>query len=121
MQLEIAILLMLMFYVGSYLIFDRNLIRIVFGFVILSNATNLFILAASGRPDNLAPPIDQDTAIQMIDPLPQALILTAIVIGFGMCAYLITLSYRIYVNHDKTDVVGMLDKEVSEAEKEDCA
>ena len=63
--------------------------------ILLSNAINLLLLVMSGSPLGKTPPIiDVANETSMVDPLPQALILTAIVIGFGMVAFLITLVYQ---------------------------
>ncbi len=96
---ETAILVGLLFGVSCYLILQASFVRILFGFILLSNAANLFVLAMSGRPENKAAPIVRDGAAAFVDPLPQALILTAIVIGFGVIAYLVLLLYRTF--HDQ--------------------
>jgi multicomponent K+:H+ antiporter subunit C len=65
---------------------------LVLGLTLLSYAVNLFLFA-SGRLTMDAPPLIRDGA-SYTDPLPQALVLTAIVIGFGMTAYLVMLALR---------------------------
>ena len=101
---ETAILVGILFSVATYLIMERSFVRILFGFLLLTNAANLFVLSMSGAPDGKAAPIVlPDAAGTMVDPLPQALILTAIVIGFGVAAYLIVLLYRIFLDHETVD------------------
>ncbi|MGE0152851.1 MAG: NADH-quinone oxidoreductase subunit K [Reyranellaceae bacterium] len=79
--------------VAAYLILSRNMLRIVLGLLVLSNAANLCIFIA-GRMDEAVPPLvaPGQTAIAVsANPLPQALILTAIVISFSLAAFTICL------------------------------
>ena len=107
MQVETALLVGVMFGCATYLILQLGFVRILFGFVILSNAANLLVLSMSGRPDGKGAPIVLDGGAPLVDPLPQALILTAIVIGFGMTAYLLLLLYRIYLDHQTVNTAEL--------------
>lgn len=107
MQVETAILTGVLFAAATYLILQHSFVKILFGFVILSNAANLLVLSMSGRPDGKAPPIVEDSGVVMVDPLPQALILTAIVIGFGVVAYLVFLLYRLFLDQRTTNAAEM--------------
>jgi multicomponent Na+:H+ antiporter subunit C len=78
---------------GVYLLLDRSLTRVLLGFLLLGNATNLLVLSAGG-PAGLAPILGYADAEQFNDPLPQALILTAIVITFGVAAFLLAIIHR---------------------------
>ena len=78
---------------GVYLLLDRSLTRVLLGFLLLGNATNLLLLSSGGRP-GLAPMLGYAEPQEMSDPLPQALILTAIVITFGIAAFLLALIHR---------------------------
>ena len=78
---------------GVYLLLDRSLTRVLLGFILLGNATNVLLLSAGGVP-GLAPILGYAEPGEMSDPLPQALILTAIVITFGVSAFLLALIYR---------------------------
>lgn len=85
---------------GVWLILQRNLIRITLGFVMLSNAANLIMIASSGSPAGKVDAVAQHSptgellkAGTYVDPLPQALILTAIVISFAVTAFQIVLVY----------------------------
>ena len=80
----------------------------LFGFALLTHAANLSILVASGDPTNRVTPIVTEAGLSYADPLPQALLLTAIVIGFGVGAYLIVLLYRLYLNEKRTDLSAIL-------------
>lgn len=88
-----------MVFVGVYLLLRRNLIRVMFGVMILSNAVNLLIFTM-GRFESIVPPVipyGMDAPAEVIaNPLPQALILTAIVIGFGLIVFAMVLLMRMY-------------------------
>jgi len=109
MQPETAILIGIMFTVATYLVLHRSFVRILFGFLILTTAANLFVLSMSGTPDGKNAPVVPavDTGAVMVDPLPQALILTAIVIGFGTAAYLVFLLYRLFLDQKTTDAIAL--------------
>ncbi len=91
-----------------YLLLSRSLIRMLLGLVLLGNGVNLVILVA-GRLGRIVPPIALGDAkaplVGAANPLPQALILTAIVIGFAMFAFLLVLAFRAYqsMEADNTD------------------
>ena len=82
-------------FAGTYMILSKNLIRIVLGTAIYTHVANLVILAMSGF-DGTNVPIINGEGKNYVDPLPQALILTAIVIGFAVTAFLLVLVYRTY-------------------------
>lgn len=80
--------------VGYYLVLERTLTRVLLGIVVLGNAVNLLILTTGGRM-GAAPLFDPGLEPdEYSDPLPQALILTAIVITFAVTAFLLALIYR---------------------------
>ncbi|MGY3319389.1 Na(+)/H(+) antiporter subunit C [Arthrobacter sp. H-02-3] len=82
---------------GIYLILERSLTRVLLGLMLLANATNLLILATGGYA-GLAPIFDKNTpAGDYSDPLPQALILTSIVISFAVTAFMLGIIYRTWV------------------------
>lgn len=78
---------------GVYLILRPRTFSVIFGLTLLSYAVNLYLLA-TGRVRATAAPILRDGVTGYADPLPQALVLTAIVIGFGMTAFLVVLALR---------------------------
>lgn len=108
MQLDTALLVGVLFGCGTYLVLQRSFVKILFGFIILSNAANLLVLAMSGEPDGRGAPLVMEGGGRLVDPLPQALILTAIVIGFGLIAYLVVLLYRLFLDHRTTDAGVLL-------------
>jgi multicomponent Na+:H+ antiporter subunit C len=82
---------------GIYLIMERSLTRVLLGLMLLANATNLLILATGGYA-GLAPMFDKDKDPRdYSDPLPQALILTSIVISFAVTAFMLGIIYRTWV------------------------
>lgn len=95
---------------GVYLILSRDLIRVMLGLSILSNGANLLIFTA-GRVTRDAPPIiDEHATVPegiIANPLPQALILTAIVIGFSLLAFALVLTFRSYRAIGNVDVDGL--------------
>jgi multicomponent Na+:H+ antiporter subunit C len=82
---------------GIYLILERSLTRVLLGLMLLTNATNLLILTTGGYA-GLAPFFNKDIgANEYADPLPQALILTSIVISFAVTAFMLGIIYRTWV------------------------
>mgnify|MGYP001093539953 FL=1 len=99
METVMAFLVGGLFAVGVYLLLRRSIVRILIGIAILSNATNLLVFTAAGLVRGGGPLVPEGaTAVPppYADPLPQALILTAIVIGFGVLAFAVVLAYRVY-------------------------
>lgn len=99
-----CLIVALLFSAAVYLILHKSFLRVLIGFGLLTHAANLMILTLSKSPINKASPVIlQGKALQdYVDPLPQALILTAIVIGFGASAYLIVMMYRLYKDQQTT-------------------
>ncbi|MEV0152312.1 Na(+)/H(+) antiporter subunit C [Micromonospora sp. NPDC050686] len=77
---------------GVVLLLERSLTRILLGVVLLGNGVNLLILV--GGRSGVAPLVDGERTGAMSDPLPQAMVLTAIVITFGLTAFLAAVAYR---------------------------
>ncbi|MBN2620446.1 NADH-quinone oxidoreductase subunit K [candidate division WOR-3 bacterium] len=93
----------ILFLIGLYaIITKRNLIKIAIGFALIEYAVNLFFALIGFKKGALAPIITRiDTVHNFVDPIPQALVLTAIVIALGTTALMLTVILRIY-NHYKT-------------------
>ena len=88
-----------LFAIGIYLIMRRSLVKLIMGMSLLTNAVNLLIFTVGGLTRGRAPLVPDGSDIpiaQTADPLPQAFILTAIVIGFGVLAFAIVLAIRVY-------------------------
>lgn len=109
MLLETAILAGVLFGFGIYMVLQSSFVRILFGFILLSNAANLVVLAMSGNPSGRDAPILLDATGPHVDPLPQALILTAIVVGFGLLSYLVFLLYRIFLDYRTTNAAELFE------------
>ena len=96
---------------GVYLILERSLTRVLVGIVVMSNGVNLCILLSGGAAGR-APIVDDGDPRRMSDPLPQALMLTAIVITLATAAFLLAMAYRSWQlsGHDdvKDDVEDVL-------------
>jgi len=96
---------------GIYLMLRRRLAQLIIGLGLLSNGTNLLIFTAGGLT-RAHPPLVSATAERLVppyaDPVPQALVLTAIVIGFGLLAFSLVLADRVHsmLGTDDVDDVG---------------
>lgn len=104
---------------AAYLLMSRNLLRMVLGLLLLSNAANLSIFIA-GRLDSDVPPLipaGQEVLQASANPLPQALILTAIVISFALVAYTVVLFERAYHRLQTVDTESMRTAEPDDADK----
>jgi multicomponent Na+:H+ antiporter subunit C len=94
MTVLLAAVVAVLYGVGVYLLLQRTLTRVILGLALLSHGANLMILVAGGA-SGLAPIVGVITGSEDVaDPLPQALILTAIVISFGLTVLLLALAYR---------------------------
>ncbi len=99
MEFYLALLVGVVFAASTYLMLSRSVIRLVLGVALLGNAANLLIFTV-GRVTRDIPPIIpagfEGTIQGIANPLPQALILTAIVIGFAIFSFVLILTYRAY-------------------------
>lgn len=114
MEAVLAILTGAMVAGSVFLMLSKNLVRFIFGLVLASNAVNLLIFAAgrleTSRPP-LIPPGTPRAAAALANSLPQALILTAIVIGFALLAFIFILFARAYQTLGTVDTEAMTDAE----------
>lgn len=105
-NLTMALLIGVLYTVGTYLLLQRTLTRIVIGLALLSHGANLLLLQAGGGR-GAVPFVDADGGAELAtiaDPLPQAMVLTAIVITFGVSAFLLALAYRSWVLTQQDEV-----------------
>ena len=102
----VYLLCMILFLVGLYgVIFKRNLIKIILGLCIMEYSTNLFLVLIGYINLKVSPIItDNPNAKNFVDPLPQALVLTAIVIGLSTTALLLAIAVRIYKKYGTFDI-----------------
>ncbi|ADI73818.1 NADH-ubiquinone oxidoreductase chain 4L [Methanohalobium evestigatum Z-7303] len=129
LSLTIAIL----FGLGTFLILRKDVIKVIIGLSIISHAVNVFIVSSGvfngdNAPiinghgsdsssniifndvldnDVLAPVVANTKEVVYVDPLVQALVLTAIVIGFSITAFILILAYRIYEEYGTTDITEL--------------
>lgn len=95
MEILMAFVIGVLFMTATYLILSKSLLRIIVGTGLLSHGAHLLILTMGGLKRGSAPLLGEN-AESYTDPLPQALILTAIVISFGVTAFFLVLAYRAY-------------------------
>ena len=110
MELVLAIVAGVLYAAGLYLMLRRRLSQIIIGLGLLGNGTNVLILSAAGVTRGRPPIIPHDAvqAASVADPVPQSLILTAIVIGFGVLAFSLVLAHRVHesAGSDDIDAIG---------------
>src|SRR6186713_125066 len=106
-ELLLALASGVLYAAGIYLILRRRLAQLIIGIGLLSNGTNLLIFTAGGLT-RARPPVVPDGAETLVepyaDPVPQALVLTAIVIGFGLLAFSLVLAQRVHATTGSDDV-----------------
>lgn len=102
MNIFLSLVVAMLFGVGIFLLLKRDLVRVVMGMTLISNAAILFTVAV-GLSRGSAPilPIPEESIFS--DPLAQALALTAIVINFGVTILLLALVYQVWVTHQSID------------------
>jgi multicomponent Na+:H+ antiporter subunit C len=109
MELVLAIVAGVLYAAGVYLMLRRRLAQLIIGLSLLSNGSNILILSAAGVTRAKPPLITAGIPLeQYADPVPQSLILTAIVIGFGVLAFSLVLAHRIQqtAGSDDIDAIG---------------
>lgn len=104
--MTIYVLCLILFCIGLYgVLRKRNIIKIIISFGIMEYAVNLFFILVGYRVHGRAPILAKDQQIlNMVDPLPQAMALTTIVIGLAITMLLIAVSMRIYEKHGTFDI-----------------
>lgn len=99
MEPILAIAVGLLYAAAIYMMLRRSIVKLVIGLMLLSNAANLLIFTSAGVTRGAPPLIAEGASLPdgvVADPLPQALILTAIVIAFGVLAFAVVLIHRAY-------------------------
>ncbi|KOP80062.1 Na(+)/H(+) antiporter subunit C [Cytobacillus praedii] len=95
MEIVMAFVIGILFMSATYLMLSKSLLRIIIGTGLLSHGAHLLILTMGGLKRGTVPLLGEE-ASSYTDPIPQALILTAIVISFGVTAFFLVLAYRAY-------------------------
>lgn len=113
-----------LFAIGTYLVIQRKLSRIIIGLSLMTHGANVLFVLSGRRGD--PPLVGTSPSTSFSDPLPQAMALTAIVISFGVTAFLLALAYRAWIITDDDEVeddvtdrlistTGFDDEELSDA------
>ncbi|WP_323674903.1 sodium:proton antiporter [Halorubellus sp. PRR65] len=110
-EVVLAAVLGFLFAVGTFLVLRRDVVRVVWGVSIISQAANVYLVTMSSLPGSAVPFVSAggSDAPATVDPLVQALVLTAIVIGFGTTAFALVLTYRTYEEHGTIDMFELAD------------
>jgi multicomponent Na+:H+ antiporter subunit C len=106
-ELLLALASGVLYAAGIYLMLRRRLAQLIVGIALLSNGTNQQIFTAGGHTRGRPPVVPsgaQSLAERYADPVPQALVLTAIVIGFGLLAFSLVLAHRVHATAGSDDV-----------------
>lgn len=117
MEILLVILIGVLYSAGIYMLLRRSLVRLIIGLILLGNGANILIFLL-GTIVKGKPPVIDDAAKALTniyaDPVPQALILTAIVISFGLQAFAIILIKRVYavINSDDLDDLNTTEEDL---------
>lgn len=106
MELLLAIVAGVLYATGLYLMLRRRLAQLIVGIGLMANGSNVLIFAAAGVTRGRPPLIEAGAvAVQpFADPVPQSLVLTAIVIGFGVLAFALVLAHRVHLSAGSDDI-----------------
>ena len=104
--MSLYLLCFILFCVGLYCVLrKRNIIKIIIGLVVMEYSLNLFLIIIGYRFHGRAPILANDQDIlNMVDPLPQAMVLTTIVVGLALVMVLVALAVRIYEKYGTFDI-----------------
>jgi multicomponent Na+:H+ antiporter subunit C len=109
MSIWLAVMTGCLYAAGTYMMLRRSLFKVILGLVLLSHGANLLIFTAGGLTRAQPPILPPDGQLEGLppaaDPLPQALMLTAIVISFAVLAFALVLFHRVYqtIGSDDSD------------------
>ncbi len=115
MTVLLAIVAGVLFAAAIYLMLRRSVLKLALGLSLLANAANLVIFAAAGLTRGQPPLVPEGATTPppgAADPLPQAMVLTAIVIGFSVLAFTLTLMHRVYQEGGSDDVDDLSEADI---------
>ncbi|GAA2035284.1 hypothetical protein GCM10009819_19660 [Agromyces tropicus] len=118
-SLTLVIVAAVLFGTGITVMLERSLTRVLIGFLLVGNGVNLFLFVMAGEP-GLAPILGEGDVSELSDPLPQAFVLTAIVINLGITAFMLALIYRSWwlaQLGERGDLIGDEEEIVEDAEE----
>lgn len=120
MEILISLVIAVLCACGVYLTLRARTFPVVLGLTLLAYSVNFFIFIMGGLSVG-TPAIIQDGVSIYADPLPQALVLTAIVISFGMSAFVIVLALKAYseLGNDHVDGIHLADEEIADDRKKE--
>jgi len=98
MEIILAILVGVQYTAGVYMLLRRSILKFIIGIIFMSNATNLLVFMSAGITSGSPAFLNgsAERADQLADPLPQALVLTAVVIGLGIIVFILALKYKFF-------------------------
>ncbi|MFN3952136.1 MAG: Na+/H+ antiporter subunit C [Thermaurantimonas sp.] len=117
MEILLAIVTGLLYGAGLFMMLRRSMVKLIIGLILIGNGANILIFLlgriAKGKPP-IIPPDAKVLSDIYADPVPQALILTAIVISFGLQAFAIVLFKKVYqaIHTDDLDTVNTIDDDL---------
>ncbi len=109
-MVNVYVLCLILFLVGLYgVLSQKNLIKLIIGLAIMEYAVNLLLIMVGYRQDGSAPILERGTDLDKflsgaVDPLPQAMVLTAIVISLAVLALAIVIAMRLYQKYGTYDI-----------------
>ncbi|MFO8236017.1 MAG: NADH-quinone oxidoreductase subunit K [Bacteroidales bacterium] len=99
MEVILAIVVGVLYTAGVYLLLRRSLVKLILGIIFFSNATNLLLFLSAGLTQGNPPFLEEGEIVlqdQFADPVPQAIIITSLIIGFGIIIFTLVLKYKYY-------------------------
>lgn len=124
MEILLCFIIGILFSVGLYFILHRHFFRLILGLMVFGLATNLFVFVIGRLTRGGSPIIAEASEVAQepfADPVPQALLLTAIVIGFGIQAFAVVLIKRVYEAFGTTDLDDLNTTDRTKTPKKDEA
>lgn len=104
MKILLPLVIGVLFSAGTYLILQRNILKLVLGLSLIGHGANMVLITSGWVGAGQVPILGRDDSLPFVDPLPQALVLTAIVIGFAALAFLLVISLRVYRDFKTADI-----------------
>lgn len=104
MKMLLPLVIGVLFASGTYLILQKNLLKLVLGIGLISHGANIILISSGWIGPGQVPILGRDETKAFVDPIPQALVLTAIVIGFAAMAFMLVLALRVYKDLKTTNI-----------------